>query len=107
MTGEKVEAKRIVKLTDGTIFDIERGSDKKTIVTAAGTKTEVKVAGGETLDVLALDAKDKEKATVTFKLVDNRSIAVDAEALRNAVQKKEKSLTTAEGIKIELTEIKN
>lgn len=107
VTGEKVEAKRIVKLTDGTIFDIERGSDKKTMVTAGGNKAEVKVTGGETLDVLALDAKDKEKATVTFKLVDNRSIAVDAEALRNAVQKKEKSLTTAEGIKIELTEIKN
>lgn len=107
VTGEKVEAKRIVKLTDGTIFDIERGSDKKTIVTAAGTKAEVKVAGGETLDVLAVDAKDKEKAVVTFKLTDNRSITVDAETLRNAVQKKEKSFVAAEGIKIELTEIKN
>jgi len=106
-TGERVEAKRAIKLTDGTIFDIERGGDKKTIVSAAGNKAEVKVSGGETLDVLALDAKDKEKAVVTFKLADNRSIAVDAETLRNAVQKKEKSLTTLEGNKFELLEIKN
>lgn len=105
-TGEKVEAKRTIKLTDGTIFDIERGSDKKTIVTAAGTKAEVKVVGGEVDKVLAIDAKDKDAATVTLQLFDGRSFVLDGKKLRDAVQNKTKEFTV-NGTKIELTEIKN
>lgn len=105
--GEKVtDAKRTVKLTDGTIFDIQRGPDKKTIVSAGGNKAEVKVAGAETLDVFALDAKDQAKASVSVKLTDNRVISIDGETLRNAVQKKDKTIA-ASGATIELTEIKN
>lgn len=106
-TGEKVtDVKRTVKLTDGTIFDVQR-SDKKTTVTAGGVSAEMKIVGGETLDVFALDAKDASKATVTVKLVDDRSVSIDAETLRNAVQGKKpgekKEVTASDGsTKIEL-----
>lgn len=107
-TGEKVtDTKRAVKLTDGTSFDIARGNDEKTMVTAAGVTADMKVVGGETLDVFALDAKDGAKAVITVKLVDNRSITIDAETLRNAVQSKKpgekKEVPSSDGgTKIEL-----
>ncbi len=99
------DAKRTIQLGDGTSFTLTR-SNSKTIVTAAGNTVEAKVAGKEVEDVFANDANDKEKAVVTFKLVD-RLIKVDADALQKAVQNKEKVLTTEDGTKIELLEIKN
>ncbi len=100
-TGEKIEGTRTVTLTDKTTFEITH-NDKKIIVKAAGNTAEVKVKGGKVLDVQALDAKDQKNAIVTLKLIDNSSITVDAERLRNAVQKKETSLQTPEGTTIEL-----
>lgn len=100
--GDRVEGKRTVTPKSGTPFDITRGIDNKIVLMAAGTSAEASIPNLNIANVFTTNAAGNENAKVTLELADKRTIVLDAETLRSAVQKREQKLMTADGFTIEL-----